>query len=221
MTTRRQFMKQVGRAGLWVPVAAALVMPKRAQAEVTYLGQNVTTGGSLVSPYIGYNAIAGSNNVLTCPGSGQQSVKSLGAYVQTSYDSAGPELRLSIYKADGTFVMQGSAPLSCVQHDSPAWFSHTAFVDAAGDPIASPELTGGEDYLLGHSTNNWPSNTIYIYGIAETGGAGLKEYTSYNSGWPSPLGSGWSTLNYTLSIRCGVEPAASPAGPRRRVQITL
>lgn len=210
--TRRSFVK---RAGLWVPVIGALALPHRADAAVSYFGQTATTGGSEAASagYSYYNARDTTGVDVTCPGSGSQSVVSLGLWNRTA--GAGGSYRLDIYLTDGTFVMQGSAALSVAAWADWAWVEHTAFVDAAGSAITSPVLTGGTDYLLALSIVNG-----YTYLVANSAGDGMRKASDYTAGFPSPLSSSWEEIANTTSIRCGVEPAAA-SGARRRPPFAL
>jgi hypothetical protein len=206
-------------AGLWVPAASLLLSRARA-ADITYFGKNITTGGA-----VNYNVDSGSifyNAAAACPGTGNQSVVELGSYVQLTYGAeATAYFRIAIYTAAGAFVMQGATAILCTHHDSPIWQSHTAFVDASGNPITSPVLTGGDSYLLaiGSPASSGPA----AYFTTGSSGDGYKKgpdyATNYAAGMPSPIGTGFSASTDICSIRCGVTPAAAPpsGGGRRRV----
>jgi len=106
---------------------------------ITYFGHNVN--GSDVQP-LGTATIFndGVNIVYTCPGTGSQEIKELGARV---YASATGNMRLAVYTTGLVLVAQGDAEIDVAPPSVHTWLSHTAFRDAAGELIAHPLLTGG------------------------------------------------------------------------------
>jgi hypothetical protein len=220
--TRREFVKH---AGVWVPAAAALIaLPERARAAVTYFGHNVDEATSwYFAGYSVWNHRAGGNSIVwTCPGTGSQPVSSLGALVKVA---SAANLRIAIYTqgddfgdpGTAAFLMQGSAEIA-VSETSLTWKTHTSFVDVNGDPITSPTLTGGTNYLM-MATSDGGSMEIG-YG-ATTGYTQFKTGADYTAGFPATDPSYSGAVQYEWCIRCGVGTADVPAGPRRRVQLTL
>lgn len=75
-------------------------------------------------------------------------VNSLGAYMKLSLAGQTVHMRCAIYlAADRSFVMQGASEIT-IPSDSYTWLEHTTFTEQDGDPIASPTLVGGTNYLL-------------------------------------------------------------------------
>ena len=208
--TRREFVK---RAGLWVPVVGALTLARPAGAVVSYFGQESIADGSdaSIDGISVYNSVAATGVTLACPGSGSQDVASLGAYVRSW--TGGGSLRCAIYTAAGALVMQGNAKIDVAEYGEYGWQEHTSFVDVNGDAIASPQLTGGTDYLLALSTGG----SMYVYSISQGATNGQIKAVNYTvDGFPAALGTGWSGFSTSYSIRCGVEPAAAAPAVRRR-----
>jgi len=219
--TRRDFVK---RAGLWVPVAGLVTLPRRALASTAYFGQQTISDqngeGAVGSNMAGYNVAEASGNVNECPGSGSQSVVELGVYLLSSGYSG--SIRLAIYTASGDFVAQGSAAIALSSWYATQWYSHTSFVDQSGAAITNPTLTGGASYRLAFSIN--AGGTLQMYGVWLSGNGLEKASTDLTGGFPATLGSGWSNTSYSKAIRCGVTPSEAPpssSGSGRRKVVIL
>jgi len=162
-----------------------------------YFGNNVDGTASASNSAIQYwnnNA----NIQYTCPGTGQQSVKELGIRML----SGAAIIRLAVYNTSGSLLMQGASTLS---FSSDGWHNHTSFVDGSLDAIASPELTGGTNYILsaGLSTGG-----LQIYKTSVTSGHAKYVTGDITAGFPASLASG-SDAASEWSLRCGVEPVSS------------
>lgn len=164
---------------------------------VTYFGLNAD-GGGVYQPGLYANWNDNNNIVYTCPGSGTQDIKELGARVYTN--SVG-NMRLAIYTTAGAFLTQGSAEINTEPPTGYEWLSHTSFVDQTGSPH-SPQLTGGTAYLLAITGDD--QNNVYICGDIVTSGYMLYGGNDYTGGFPANLPSSGSA-DKQYCVRCGVE----------------
>jgi hypothetical protein len=148
------------------------------------------------------------NNTLvwTCPGSGAQNVGELS--IRCRVNSGSGSIRLAIFNTDTSFVMQGSAAVS-VTGTSLSWIGHTAFVNQVGSPIATPQLTGGTNYILAASIDNIVN---HAYQSGHTNGDCIYLAEQYQTGFPVNIPGGTGSVNW-YCIRCGVEPAVAPPTP--------
>lgn len=172
----------------------------------TYFGNEDYSGASTLSTYSQFN-----NDTFVpyiCPGVGAQAVNSLEMY----YKSGTGNIRCAIYTTGRVLVMQGSAQVA-VAGGVDAWIGHTAFVDAAGAPIVSPQLTGGTHYLL-VTTADGADVASGVTGVV----SGYSKYVSaeYTGGFPDPIAAGSNDTNL-FSVRCGVTAAAAAGGGSRRM----
>jgi hypothetical protein len=173
---------------------------------VTYFGNEVFDGASTLSSYAEFNNDA--TNAYICPGAGAQDVNSLEMY----YKQGTGNIRCAIYTTSRVLVMQGSAQVA-VAGGVDAWVGHTAFVDAAGTPIASPQLTGGTHYLL-VTTADGADVASGCTAVA----SGNSKYISaeYTGGFPDPIAAGSNDTNL-FSVRCGVTAAPAAGGGSKRL----
>jgi hypothetical protein len=174
---------------------------------MTYFG-HTTVGASPAAPGIytfGNDAV---NIIYTCPGTGLQDVKELGAYC---YRDQTGHIRMAIYDTSLNFICQGSAELD-VATVTPAngWLSHVAFTDVGGSAI-SPQLTGGVEYVLSISSDSSGPNVYQ-----DTVTAGYErfsyDYTDSTGGFPADLTLERTTDTREWNVRCGVEAAAGGGG---------
>ena len=135
----------------------------------------------------------------TCPGTGNQTVVELGAYVDLDSGS----LRLAIYDASSNFIAQGDAVITGTHALN--WETHTAFHNAAGADI-TPTLMGGANYKLCMSlTAGATCNCRHTAGSAGQGKA--TSGSDYTGGYPDPLPA-QDDNSRIWCIRCGGEAAA-------------
>ena len=164
---------------------------------ITYFGNNTdgTTSTSITDRIYWNNAeLSG----FTCPGSGSQSVLELGVRCSAS---GAANIRLAIYSTAGNLLMQGNAEMAAP--DTAGWISHTSFVDYAGDPIISPTLTGGTNYILALTTDD----EIAVRRDAGVTGDWHWYSGDETGGFAATLHSANDTSGL-YCVRCGVEPAA-------------
>jgi len=141
---------------------------------------------------------AGSFGVVgTCPGSGNQTIDSIGGRL---YDSGGGlKFRCAIYTSDGaTLLTSGTAKKD--QPDTEAWAEQTN-----AELSSPPHLVGGTNYLIVVSVDS--TN----FRIAVDGASVNSTASSYVDGFPSSISLGTSET-YPECIRCGVTPAAAVGG---------
>jgi hypothetical protein len=168
----------------------------------TYFGYTTIGGG--YSDILVDNWVWFRNKTLTtgfdCPGSGNQTVVSLGLHAKSGGGTPG-NVRIAIYTAAHSLIAQGSAEIS-VNSVTHQWWEHTAFVDSGGSPI-SPVLTGGVQYDLVFGGD---SNDVYIARDFGSSGDYTCGPTDYTGGFPATLNDGDNTV-WLVNIRCGVDPA--------------
>lgn len=171
---------------------------------VTYFGKN-ENGSNAQSPN-GYTySNDNSNIVYTCPGSGNQEVKEIGARI---YNLSTGNIRLAIYDASLNFVCQGSAEIAVgpLVSGGTAWVSHTSFVDQGGSPM-TPNLAGGTAYIIALTAD---SSSVDCWFDVVTDGymkteSGTGEATG---GYPASLDQGGNDT-HSWCMRVGVEPASA------------
>lgn len=176
---------------------------------ITYFGRNVDdVDESTISGFVNYNVPAQIDYV--CPDTGSQIIKEMG--FRCHDNGGGGNIRIAIYDTSLNLLFEGSAEIAVSGGATPAWYTHTSFLDAAGDPAASPAITGGTSYILAVTADG------DIHGHKAAGSSGDHKYiaTDYTGGFPDPIAAG--TNSATLEdVRCGVEPA--PVGGANIVPI--
>lgn len=131
----------------------------------TYFGNEAITGTWGDSN--GNNAFG---SLYTCPGTGDQYVESLEAYLKNT-----GRVRLAIYSADlSTLICQGYAQATI--GSSAGWIGHTIFADKNGKRII-PVLQGGTNYYLVHCYDYDPTNQLWNAGGSHKYGIGGRDYT--------------------------------------------
>ena len=141
-----------------------------------------------------------SNIVFTCPNSGTQDVKELGAYV---YANQSGHIRLALYDTSRNLICQGSAEMDVALITSHGWQTHTEFVDADGEPV-SPTITGGTNYIIALAGD---TSNAYIWCTGVTSGW-MKRDDEYTGGYPASL-PWFTTWEKKFGVRCGVEASAA------------
>jgi hypothetical protein len=141
--------------------------------------------------------------VYTCPGSGNQTIKELSAYVH--YGSVSTyHIAVAAYSAAGALLCK--SPSTVVDNPAYAWKGVT---DPAQTSPANYNLTGGVQYCLAALIEN--NDTHFGYDTA-TGNNVEAASSAYGSGPPATLPSGTpGTEKYC--IRCGVDPASGAFAP--------
>jgi hypothetical protein len=174
---------------------------------ITYFGHNVEEGGSLGQ---GHTDELHWNNPATveytCPGSGQQLVRALEAYV--SAGEAG-HVKAIVYTAAGAKVCEAVG----------AYTSGAGWYGIADDPTAiSPAnttLTGGQKYILALILDKY---SVWIKGGALANG---NAYAADSYASPAATIPGSPTIgNSVICVRCGVEPAPDPAPTITSLDVT-
>lgn len=165
-----------------------------------YFGLDDSSPDGQQCGYGGYT-VYNSGQVWTCPGSGDYDVNELGVYMAGL--TSGNYVRMAIYTTAGDFVMQWAAAIE--GDGTTKWITGTSFTDQAGDPIASPQLSGGTNYRLACSFSGngcWQLNNGSAGDMYYVGG----DYSA--SGFPSSLTGGGSSGSHEACFRCGVTAAA-------------
>lgn len=165
----------------------------------TYFGNN--TDGIDDAYLSGYTNFQNPTYIpYVCPGSGLQNVDELGI---RAYSINPGNVRCAIYDTSKNFLMQGSVEIAVVS-PSATWYTHTAFVDQAGTPITTPQLTGGVTYLLVSTADG-----SELSAQRDIVTAGYCKYLSndYTGGYPTSLAAGTDSSS-KICIRCGVTEAA-------------
>lgn len=178
---------------------------------VTDTGDGVDSSNSGLTTF-NYAASVGSYSFV-CPGSGNQTLDSLEAYVRST-SGATVYARLAIYAgagaSRGNLVAQGATDISVSSTDY-AWRSTTSFKDKDGNALASVTLTGGSTYTLAMS---WSGSALASGRVAVTSGEGKYlsgNYTAANSAnFPETLADG-NNLTLIYTVRAGVTSASSSA----------
>jgi hypothetical protein len=137
--------------------------------DVNYVDDVDNSGGGVVS-------VCNGTEVWTCPGTGNQSVLELSAYVKMSAGSC--NIRMGIYSSDGSTLVASA--------DSEIAVSNTSYEWKAMTSITGGPLTGGTNYKL-FLTTDIAANTLYF--AAKTGSSGISKYviTDYTTNLPSDL----------------------------------
>lgn len=161
----------------------------------TYFGNNSNGDDYNVFGLNYYNAAG-----YACPDTGPQDVLALDGNAQDAGTSG--NMRCAIFTAAGAFVMQWDAEY---RPSGAGWLSKSAFVDQGGSPIATPQLTGGDTYLLCLTGDGGDFNTRYH---AVASGLGKHSGAEYTGGFPANLPAS-SDATRSPCIRCLVEPAAA------------
>jgi len=164
---------------------------------ITYFGN---TG--VDDDYWGLSAQRAYYGVFTCPGSGNQIVKELSAYL---YGGTAANVRLAVYNSAGnSLICQGTAKVNCAQ-TSKTWQGH---MDAGSITPNPATLIGGTAYVLIFNIDG----IHYCRSDTDAGQTLLSPadpaLTYYDDGFPADISIGGYTDYYDLCIRCGVEPAA-------------
>jgi hypothetical protein len=163
---------------------------------IEYFGAGVATGAF----YGDMDTYRNKATNYTCPGSGNMTLVSLGAYCKKDTGAAG-NVRVAIYNTSLDLIAQGSAEIS-VTSTSASWIEHTSFTDSAGTPV-SPVLTGGTNYILIIARDS--VQVLTEYDIVSSGNMATK-WDEYTGGFPATfVDSADSTIQY--NVRCGVEAA--------------
>jgi hypothetical protein len=160
----------------------------------TYFGE--TTPGNLTVNDPIYR-FRNKNKVYTCPGSGDQNLVELSAYVQ-DYNAGATHIRLAIYDMSNNLIYQGAAEV-VVNNASWAWVGHTG--------ITGVVLQGGTNYKIACSYDG----AISIRYNIETNGNHGSTSADNTGGWPASLADDGDD-DYIKSVRAGVDPVAS-GGP--------
>lgn len=177
----------------------------------TYFGQCDSSGNPVGGALGDVNSLGGNQSwwcagkSYTCPGSGNQTVKEISAYVKIN--SGTPTFRMGLYNSGGSLVCQGAAAVA-LSGSSYSWQGHMTQANMSPNPC---NLTGGATYRFGISGSG-PET-----GVRSTpdGATGDTQYatTSYTSGgWPASIPSG-SGYNYWIVGRIGVDPEATKSLP--------
>lgn len=191
------------RASLSRLLALVCALALCAQAlgqRTTYFGNCTSAGATPVGwgstfDFFGSVTFYGSNGGtqdFICPGTGPQTVNSMGVYAQTR-GSPHSNVRMAIYgyadeSADGGTIYDPTLTLICqwdaavLVNSTAQWWDHTTFT-------GTPTLTGGNHYKI--AMTGASSLLSYAY----TSGSNATQYitTDYTSGLPSPIaaGTGW------------------------------
>lgn len=156
----------------------------------TYFGET-TPGASTAQELTTSFWCRNKNKIYTCPGTGNQNLVELQAYVR-QYISTTTNIRLALYDTSNNLIYQGSAEV-LVSNASFAWMGHTG--------ITGVVLTGGTNYRIALSYDGF----LEIAYNLETAGNHTGSTVDYTGGWPSSLSDG-SDDDYIKSIRAGVDP---------------
>lgn len=165
---------------------------------LTYFGNTGTD-----DDYWGVSAQRAYFGIFTCPGSGNQIVKELSAYL---YYGTAANVRLAIYNSAGnSLICQGTAKVNCAEA-SKTWQGHMTQESITPNPAT---LTGGTDYILIFNidaTHNCRSDTDAGQTLQSPADPDL---TYYDDGFPASIPIGDYLDYYDLCIRCGVEEGAA------------
>lgn len=166
----------------------------------TYFGQQTQTGNDDVGAIASFWTLAN----FACPGSGNQNIQELSAYV---YQTQAVNIRLGVYTTAGVLVAEGTGEIAVVANGGAyAWQGHMtqASVKAAGG--ASPGvLVGGTSYKLALSCDY--NGSALQFGYTGTNANDYYKLTDYTGGMPANLPASDGQA-YQYCIRCGVEAAA-------------
>lgn len=172
----------------------------------TYFGYN-TQGASNVNinnttTWMGTFTGGGTDD--TCPGTGNQDIKNLAAYVRY-YSGGSGSFRLAVYRAsDSALVCHGTNPVSFPS--GWAWTGHDPATDITW--VIGTTLVGGTKYKLAITASG--TNIIVAVDGGKTSGDFASESGLHyvSNPFPSTIPSLTNNTNW-FSIRCGVDAAAS------------
>jgi len=167
----------------------------------TYFGQCDSSGNPTgdTNETLDLNWFGFSGKSFTCPGSGNQTVKDLSAYVDVN--SGSPNIRLSIYDNAGNKVCEGSAQVA-VSGASYSWQGHLTQASITPNPV---NLTGGAAYRMFIACD---ASQAGLW--AQSGGSsGDTDYGSndYTGGFPATI-PGDTNYNVWPCLRVGVDAEA-------------
>jgi len=130
----------------------------------------------------------------TCPGSGSQTLQTLGAYCHKEY-GGNAYVRVGIYNSAGTTLIAQTSGMAITVNDT---------VDSWLEEAVSATLTGGTDYIIAWAAH--PSVNIYCDHVDGTRSSADYKVIDYSAGLPSSLPTSGGT--YAMyAVRAKVEAA--------------
>jgi hypothetical protein len=165
---------------------------------ISYFGKTSSIGSDAYLLVDGRQSANTANTTFTCPGTGNEDIVELSAYLQTYQGS--PLVRLAVYDLSGNLMAQGNAAFTPT-----VTFGWQGHIGAANITQINP-LVGGQNYKLAITSSGDGSNFIAIkYSV---GAAGDWKYDSadYTGGFPSAYNPA-SNQSQLLSVRAGVSSA--------------
>ncbi len=173
--------------------------------------KGVTNNSTATITYFGYTTVGGTPYTLAtswwrnktyvagfnCPGSGNQRVTELTAYV--SQPSGSPNIRLAVYNTSAVVVCEGTSEVAI--GTSAAWQGHigSSTIKVAGGS-APCTLTGGTQYDLAFSVDG-----ITAVGYYNAGSASDWTYESYDMTGGFIDRADTNDTPSRWSVRCGVQ----------------
>jgi hypothetical protein len=130
----------------------------------------------------------------TCPGSGSQTLQTLGAYCHKE-SGGNAYVRVGIYNSAGTTLIAQTSGMAITVNDS---------VDSWLEEAVSATLTGGTDYIIAWAAH--PSVDVYCDHVDETRSDAAYKYIDYSAGLPSSLPTPDDDY-YMYAVRAKVEAA--------------
>ncbi len=166
----------------------------------TYFGNTDTSGISDIT--MGTCVDWNGSQVFTCPGSGNQTIKELSAYVKK--DTNGGNMRMAVYSLDGsTKIVEGTAEVA-VTDTNYGWVGHLIQSDMTPNPAT---LVGGTDYKIAITSDGGSNNMLIGYKAGASGVCVYRGY-DYTGGFPATLPDAPANDTSNILIRCGVDSEA-------------
>ncbi len=164
----------------------------------TYFGYQTDPDLTYDSGWGGY--LGFSYATYTCPGSGNQNIQELSAYV---YSATGGHIRMGVYLgSSNALIAEGTAEITVTS--THGWQGHMtqASVKAAGG-VSPGVLVGGVEYHFGMAIDD---NAIHISDTIQLTNKSDYMTGDYTGGMATTLsGEGPGVAEY--HFRCGVDPA--------------